>query len=142
MWIGGNGAGGDICVFASGETQTRDHAKATVHINGEAGDIVLRNADCAEEFDTSMPLAAPGTVMVIADDESLATSQQAYDRRVAGVVSGAGRYRPAIVLDRRSEPGERLRSRSSAKCIARSMLMPGRSRSVTCSRRQRRPATP
>ena len=108
MWIGGNGAGGDICVFASGETQTRDHAKATVHINGEAGDIVLRNADCAEEFDTSMPLAAPGTVMVIADDESLAPSQQAYDRRVAGVVSGAGRYRPAIVLDRRSEPGERL----------------------------------
>ena len=108
MWIGGNGAGGDICVFAKGETQTRDHTKATVHINGEAADIVLRNADCAEEFDTSAPLAEPGTVMVIEDDESLAPSRQAYDRRVAGVVSGAGAYRPAIVLDRRAEAGERL----------------------------------
>jgi hypothetical protein len=108
MWIGGNGAGGDICVFAQGESQTRDPAKATVHINGDAGDIVLRNADCAEEFNTSVPLAEPGTVMVIEDDESLAPSRRAYDRRVAGVVSGAGQYRPGIVLDRRIEAGERL----------------------------------
>ena len=27
-------------------------------------------------------------------------SNQAYDRRVAGVVSGAGNYKPAVILDR------------------------------------------
>ncbi|MEP7112411.1 MAG: hypothetical protein ABI862_04030 [Ilumatobacteraceae bacterium] len=108
IWIGGNGDDGDICVFAAGETQTRDAGRATIHLNGSAGDIILRNADCAEEFDTSTPAAEPGTVMVIADDESLAPCSRAYDRRVAGVVSGAGDFRPAIVLDRRQQCEPRL----------------------------------
>ena len=64
-------------------------------------DIFLTGADCAEEFDLAedVPIDA-GTVMVIDEDGRLRPSSRAYDRNVAGIVSGAGRFRPAIVLDR------------------------------------------
>ena len=65
------------------------------------GDVQLANADCAEDFDVvDQELAEPGTVMVLAGGTTLARSERPYDRRVAGVVSGAGGYRPGIVLDR------------------------------------------
>ena len=40
-------------------------------------------------------------VMVLAADGSLTVSEKPYDTRVAGVVSGAGSYRPGLILDRR-----------------------------------------
>lgn len=65
------------------------------------GDIRLRNADCAEEFDAcELYELEPGTVVVLGEKGVLHESQQAYDTRVAGVVSGAGAYKPGIVLDR------------------------------------------
>jgi hypothetical protein len=66
------------------------------------GDIQLTGgADCAEEFDVAQAGAIePGTVMVLGDDEALHTSTKPYDRRVVGVVSGAGDCRPGLVLDR------------------------------------------
>ncbi|MGH8547998.1 MAG: hypothetical protein ACRERU_05260 [Methylococcales bacterium] len=65
------------------------------------GDIRLVNADCAEDFDISAgEQVEPGTVMVIDETGSLQQSRQAYDRRVAGVISGAGGYKPGIVLDK------------------------------------------
>jgi hypothetical protein len=39
--------------------------------------------------------------MVFDNDGALRPCNTPYDRRVAGVVSGAGSYRPGIVLDRR-----------------------------------------
>jgi hypothetical protein len=73
-------------------------------------DIILTNADCAEEFDISPDVAAlePGTVAVIDDAGFLRQSEHAYDKRVAGVISGAGSYKPAIILDRQHTPGTRL----------------------------------
>jgi hypothetical protein len=72
------------------------------------GDIRLTNADCAEEFDIGGPsLSEPGTVMVLDDAGAVCPGRTAYDKRVAGVVSGAGTYRPAIVLDRREDAGRR-----------------------------------
>src|SRR5581483_5569662 len=65
------------------------------------GDIRLTNADCAEEFDIADAAVEPGTVMVLNDAGDLAASIHPYDRRVAGVVSGAGAYRPGMVLDKR-----------------------------------------
>lgn len=56
-------------------------------------------ADCAEEFEV-VDDVEPGTVMVIDDRGALTRCTVAYDRRVAGVVSGAGAYRPGVVLDR------------------------------------------
>ena len=67
------------------------------------GDIRLVNADCAEDFDVSEAVEIdPGTVMVLADDSRLCPSNRPYDKRVAGVVSGAGDFKPGIVLDKQS----------------------------------------
>jgi hypothetical protein len=41
-------------------------------------------------------------VMVLDDDGSLVPSKGAYDRRVAGIVSGGGTYKPAITLDKQT----------------------------------------
>lgn len=65
------------------------------------GDIKMMNADVAEEFAVAEGCdVGPGTVVVVDDDGNLVAGSTACDPRVVGVVSGAGRYRPAIVLDR------------------------------------------
>ena len=100
-WLGGNGVDGDLVLFPKEVTETSDHSKATIHLDGEKGDIVLRNADCAEEFDVAhADEVEPGSVMIISSDNELRISTQAYDKRVAGIVSGAGDYKPGILLDR------------------------------------------
>jgi hypothetical protein len=67
------------------------------------GDVLLTGADCAEEFDTSgTQLPDAGTVMVIDAEGTVRESVEAYDKRVAGVVSGGGEYKPALVLDKQS----------------------------------------
>jgi hypothetical protein len=72
------------------------------------GDIRLTNADCAEDFDiANADLVEAGTVMVLRDDGALQPSQSAYDKRVAGVVSGAGNYKPGIVLDKQLSQSNR-----------------------------------
>jgi hypothetical protein len=75
-----------------------------VHTKGNHivdGDIQLSGADYAEDFDIVYPEGAePGTVMVLDNSGGVRVSDEAYDRRVAGVVSGAGGYRPAVILDR------------------------------------------
>ena len=69
------------------------------------GDINLPGADCAEHFDVADARALDaGTVVVIDETGSLAESTEAYDRKVAGIVSGAGRHRPGIILDRQGGP--------------------------------------
>jgi hypothetical protein len=74
-----------------------------------AGDVLLTGADCAEEFDsTGGAPPEPGTVVVINDDGALGESHGAYDKRVAGVVSGAGEYKHGLVLDRRLSPEGRV----------------------------------
>lgn len=94
------GSGGQDGLFllrdASGRETVRIEAK-------EGGDIVLANADCAEEFDVADEgEAAPGNVMVLGDHGELREGSTPYDTRVAGVISGASTFRPALVLDRRA----------------------------------------
>jgi hypothetical protein len=66
-------------------------------------DVVISNADCAEEFDIadSAAIIEPGTVVSFDGGGTLRPSADAYDKRVAGVISGAGEYRPGIVLDKK-----------------------------------------
>lgn len=101
IWLGGNGADGDIVLFAD----TGDNATlgdATIRLNGQAGDIILQNADGAEDFEVeALCDAAPGTVMVIGEGARLRMCESAYDRRVAGVIAGAGTCRPGIILGRK-----------------------------------------
>jgi hypothetical protein len=73
-----------------------------------AGDIRLVNADCAEDFNiSSVELVDPGTVMVLGDEDMLQPSHHAYDKRVAGVISGAGNYKPGLVLDKQASQANR-----------------------------------
>ncbi len=90
---------------------TGETVVTALQVNGNAnvtGDVVLTGADCAEDFDVAAEVEVePGTVMVIDDREVLRPSSQPYDRRVAGVVSGAGAFKPALLLDRRASSHKR-----------------------------------
>jgi hypothetical protein len=73
-----------------------------------AVDILLTGADCAEHFDIGgAEQIEPGTVVVIDREGALRRSEEEYDKRVAGVVSGAGEYRAGIVLDKQQSQGNR-----------------------------------
>jgi len=101
LWIGASqGDGGK----KPGLVILRDNeGRDSIVIDGAQGDIVFNNADCAEDFDVSDASGVePGIVMVIGDDGRLRPSDREYDRKVAGVVAGAGECRPAIVLGRHS----------------------------------------
>lgn len=89
---------GDINVSGNCEFIGAFHTTGNLTVDG---DIQLAGADYAEDFDITNPCEAePGTVMVLDDSGGVRMSDQAYDRRVAGVVSGAGDYKPAVILDR------------------------------------------
>jgi hypothetical protein len=93
-----NGGGG-YGVWASGTPA--GYFEGDVRVTG---DVILTNPqgqDCAEDFEV---LGAedidPGSVVVIDSEGAIKRSDRAYDKRVAGVVSGAGDYKPGIVLGR------------------------------------------
>lgn len=95
LGVGLHATGGRLAAFFDGDVEV-------------TGDIRLSNADCAEDFDVcSNVQVEPGTVMVVGSDSALEPSTFAYDKRVAGVVSGAGHYKPAIVLDKQPSPNNR-----------------------------------
>lgn len=102
-----NPNGGGAAIYAN-KAGTRGHAGffvGNVWVTGElgvGGDVVLANADCAEDFDVMDAAAAePGTVMVMGEGGLLVPCAREYDKCVAGVISGAGDFRPGVVLDRR-----------------------------------------
>jgi hypothetical protein len=84
---------------------TKLHVVGDVTATGNmtvSGDVLLTGADCAEHFDVDPKTSLePGTVVAIDEDRALRECSEPYDRRVAGVVSGAGSYRPALLLDHR-----------------------------------------
>lgn len=99
LYVGGEGNEGDLyIVHPSGVN--------TIQLDGHSGDIILRSADAAEEFSTVGDEGAdPGTVVVLDGDGAVRPGHQPYDRRVAGIVSGAGEYRQGILLDRQDRAG-------------------------------------
>jgi hypothetical protein len=92
---------GGVGLFAKGTPAGRFEGNVEVNGNliiGSTGDVIF--SDCAEHFDLADVETEGGTVMVIAEDGKLRPSTRAYDKTVAGVVSGAGNLRPGIVLGR------------------------------------------
>jgi hypothetical protein len=77
-----------------------DEGKPSVTLSGPEGDVRFLGADAAEEFECveECGAVAAGTVMVIDHTGKLRESVDAYDRRVAGVVSGGGDLKPGIIL--------------------------------------------
>ncbi len=62
------------------------------------GDVIF--ADFAEHFEPlSGQILEPGAVVVLTDSGQIQPCESEYDTRVVGVVSGAGSYRPAMILD-------------------------------------------
>jgi hypothetical protein len=108
MWIGANpGEGqkaGYLCI-------RNNDGNDSIEIDGRSGDIILNNADCAEDFDIlNSTEIDPGTVMVIEQEGKLKECDLPYDKRVAGVISGAGNYKPGLVLDKRKKSVESRKS--------------------------------
>jgi hypothetical protein len=102
---GGNGLDGRIFLYPkSGDIP--QGATATIALDGATGDIHLKNADCAEEFEAvGGEELQPGVVVSIDAEGALRQSRHAYDKRVVGVLSGAGGLRPGIVLGKdRDQP--------------------------------------
>jgi hypothetical protein len=69
--------------------------------NCSVASLTIRGgSDMAEPFPVTGAQAEPGTVMVIdkANPGQLIPSNQAYDTRVAGIISGAGGVKPGIEL--------------------------------------------
>jgi hypothetical protein len=126
MWVGGNGADGDIVIFRSdGDNTTLEDA--TIHLDGQSGnircnDVNIPGADFAEDFDIDLSIAdtlEPGTVMVLGRDGRLLESTQAFDRKVAGVVSGAGKYKAGITLDKQLDSTNRMPIALSGKVMCK-----------------------
>jgi hypothetical protein len=75
----------------------------SVKISGTvtAADVLLSGADCAEDFAVASARdPEPGTVVVFDGEGAISECVQPYDKRVAGVISGAGPYRPAVIFGR------------------------------------------
>jgi hypothetical protein len=70
--------------------------------------VILTGADCAEEFNVTAAETEPGTVMVLDQAGALRPSEQAYDKRVARVISGAVNYKTGIVLDKQQSSEHRM----------------------------------
>jgi cytoskeletal protein CcmA (bactofilin family) len=76
-----------------------NHVKASGQVT--ANDVILAGADCAEEFDIAgTGHIEPGTVVVFDGEGAISQSAEPYNKRVAGVISGAGKYRPGVILGR------------------------------------------
>lgn len=92
-------------IIATGPIRTADEIIATGPITTDAEitgrELVLTGgADIAEPFNVNGEAPAPGTVVVIdpARPGELVASSTAYDRKVVGVVSGAGGVNPGLRL--------------------------------------------
>jgi hypothetical protein len=109
-----SGAGGYIGTTSNHPLvfRTNDVDRMVVDTSGNlrvTGDIILANADCAEDFDiVCIEEVEPGTVMVINSEGALKPSDRAYDKRVAGVISGAGNYKPGLILDKQESSNNRM----------------------------------
>jgi hypothetical protein len=102
LLVNGNGVcTGDFNVGGNAECSHDLHVAGTINVDV---DVVFTApaGDCAEEFDLLCASGGePGTVMVLGERGGVEPGTCPYDSKVAGVVSGAGFYRPAIVLDKR-----------------------------------------
>lgn len=103
--VGGNTNG--LHIQSQGDRSLmRLHHDGTVEV---PGDVRLTGADCAENFDVEEAQSLePGMVMVIGDEEKVYQCTEAYDKRVAGVISGAGDYKPGMILGNNQSQNKRL----------------------------------
>jgi len=100
--VAGVNKGGGIGVFGQGAIAGFFDGSVTM-----TGELTMTNgsdirlSDFAEDFDVAEKEdIEPGTVVIFDREGAVQKSRTAYDKKVAGVISGAGNFRPAITLDR------------------------------------------
>lgn len=101
--IGVLGQGGRLAGRFEGTVEISGllHCAGNINLTSSTGDITLANQDCAEDFEmVGAGQIDPGSVVVIDLEGAFKQSDRPYDKRVAGVVSGAGDCKPGIVLGR------------------------------------------
>jgi hypothetical protein len=94
-------------VFATSASGPAGCFQGNVTVTGTvtADDHVCAGGDCAEDFDVvASEQIEPGSVMVIDEDGYLKESREAYDKRVAGVVSGGETTNPALYSTKSLQP--------------------------------------
>ena len=95
----GNAGGFDGNVSVTGNV--------TVTGTVSASDVTIAGQDFAEDFDIATTTQLePGTVVVFDGDGAISQCTQPYNKRAAGVISGAGNYRPGVVLGRVGAQGK------------------------------------
>lgn len=115
LYLGAVGRDGDLII--------RDKAgKDAITLDGDKGDIILNNADFAEDFDILESIVGgiePGSVMVLNNNGQLEACNKPYDKKVAGVISGAGKFKPGIVMDKQTGVKNRLPVALSGKVFCK-----------------------
>jgi len=104
-YIGGDGIGGDVQIGSLNSVVTKVsffNPTSGAYMGGAMDYLILKGgSDIAEPFDVKEnDKAQPGMVLSI-DTENpgkLKVSEKAYDRCVAGIISGAGDIKPGIIM--------------------------------------------
>ena len=95
-----------------GRIVLRKNGDDAIIVDAERAEIEITNADFAEDFDIAsmeeVGLVEPGMVMVFDPEGKLRPCKKDCDPKVAGIVSGAGDFKPGIVMDKRREDKNRL----------------------------------
>jgi hypothetical protein len=118
--VGASGNEGDIRVLDGAGIEV-------IQLNGNTGDIILTNADAAEHFEIADSVVAnPGMLMALDPTGKLAPASSPYDRKVVGVVAGAGKYRPGILLGHKDGGAAQIPISVLGKvsCLADATLLP------------------
>ena len=103
--LGADGVG-NHWIMVGGTQEPQDNALGFNRANhaivvNDGWDIQFAGADCAENFEAAgTEKIEPGTVVVVADDGKMEACEAEYDKRVAGVVSGAEGIRAGVLLNR------------------------------------------
>jgi hypothetical protein len=101
------GSGAGVYGYSQSGPTGQFRGNVTVTGNVTANDVTLVGSDCAEDFDIAGKMRLdPGTVVVFDDEGAVSKSAEPYNKRVAGVISGAGKYRPGVILGREGSSGE------------------------------------
>src|SRR6266446_3765286 len=82
--------------------------RGTLKETSRSREIFVYSTPTARKISIYPEKREPGTVMTLDQEGKLKQSEKAYDKRVAGVISGAGGYKPGIVLDKQASQNNRI----------------------------------
>lgn len=130
IMVDGTGEFTRTCKFTTAQFSDKVSLSGDLDAGGNisvTGDVMLANRDVAERFEVAPEARCePGTVMVLGTDGALVPCMRRYDKRVVGVISGAGSLRPAITLgkDSHNTPTVRIALLGTAYCFVDADIAP------------------